>query len=236
MLIVIVLKIGGIMEKKRLMLIGILVVACTIMGYIDFVISPDYFVKAGAKLVLFFGLPLIYFTLSKNNDIKSLFRFDIRQVKFLALLGTAVFAIILGAYFLLGPYFDLTNITQSLENDIGVNKGNFIFVAMYIAIVNSFLEELFFRGFAFLELKKVTKGNTAMVLSSLFFALYHIAMIVNWFDIWLILLVTLALFVGGVIFNWLNQRYNNIYASWVVHMFANLAINIIGFILFGIIG
>ncbi len=131
--------------------------------------------------------------------------------------------------------FDLSNITKSLETGISVSKENFVYVACYIAIVNSFLEELFFRGFAFLELKKVTKGNFAMVVSSLFFALYHIAIMVTWMNIGLLILLTIVLFVGGIIFNKLNEIYNNIYASWIVHMFANLAINLIGFMLFGII-
>jgi hypothetical protein len=38
-----------------------------------------------------------------------------------------------------------------------------------------------------------------------------------------------------VIFNILNEKSENIYASWLSHMFANFAINTIGFILFGII-
>ncbi len=223
------------MEKKAYYLLVILVIACTLMGYIDFVISPDYFVKAGAKLILFLVLPMTYFYFTKEIDVKSLFLFEKKQLKFLLILGIAVFTFILASYFLLGSFFDLSNITNSLESDIGVNKENFVFVACYIAIVNSFLEELFFRGFAFLELKKVTKGNFAMIISSVFFALYHIAMMVNWMNIGLLVLITIALFIGGIIFNKLNEKYNNIYASWIVHMFANLAINLIGFMLFGII-
>ncbi len=223
------------MEKKAYYLLGILFISCAIMGYIDFVISPEYFVKAGAKLVLFLVIPVIYLYITKENNFKTLFIFDRKQLKFLFYLGIGVFTLIVGAYFLLGSFFDLSNITKALESDIGVSKENFVFVACYIAIVNSFLEELFFRGFAFLELKKVTKGNFAMIISALFFALYHIAMMINWMNIGLLVLLTISLFVGGIIFNKLNERYNNIYASWIVHMFANLAINLIGFILFGII-
>ncbi len=223
------------MEKKAYYLLGILIVACTIMGYIDFVISPEYYVKSGAKIVLFLGLPLTYFYTTKELDFKSLFKFDKKQLKFLIPLGSAVCIFILGSYFILGSFFDLSNITKSLESDINVGKENFVFVACYIAIVNSFLEELFFRGFAYLELKKVTKGNFAMIISATFFALYHIAIMINWMGTGLLILITFALFIGGVIFNKLNERYNNIYASWIVHMFANLAINLIGFMLFGII-
>ncbi|NMO95148.1 hypothetical protein [Paenibacillus lemnae] len=38
----------------------------------------------------------------------------------------------------------------------------------------------------------------------------------------------------GLLFNWLNEKNGNIYASWMVHMCANLAINTIGFMLFEI--
>ncbi len=223
------------MEKKSKYLFSILIIACSIMGFIDGILSPDYYIKASAKLLLFLALPSAYYILNKDNSIKILFTFKREQVKWFLLLGVGVFSIILGGYFILSPFFDLTNITKSLENDIGVNKGNFIFVAFYIAIVNSFLEEFFFRGFAFLELKKVTKGNVAMIYSSLFFAFYHVAMIINWGNNLLIGLMVIVLVVAGVIFNLLNEKFNNIYASWIVHMFANLGINLIGFILFEII-
>ncbi len=223
------------MKKNFYFILAILIIACTIMGYIDFIISPDYYIKAIAKLILFLGLPTLYFLVNKDTEIKNLFIFNKGQIKFLIILGSSIFTLILGVYFLLGSLFDLSNITKSLDSDIGVNKGNFVFVAFYIAIVNSFLEEFFFRGFAFLEMRKVKSGSFPMIISALFFALYHIAMMINWFNIGLLLLITFALFIGGIIFNLLNERFNNIYASWIVHMFANLAINLIGFILFGII-
>ena len=42
-------------------------------------------------------------------------------------------------------------------------------------------------------------------------------------------------FAGGCIFNFLNEKCGNIYPSWLVHLCANLAINTVGFILFGIL-
>ena len=52
---------------------------------------------------------------------------------------------------------------------------------------------------------------------------------------YLIYLVLLAgLFVGGCIFNYLNEKSESIYTSWITHMFANFAINTVGFMLFRI--
>ncbi|MEG2191896.1 MAG: CPBP family intramembrane glutamate endopeptidase, partial [Oscillospiraceae bacterium] len=67
------------------------------------------------------------------------------------------------------------------------------------------------------------------------FALYHVAMMIGWFRIELIFLAVVALAVGGVIFDFFNEKGENIYISWLIHMFANFAINTVGLILFGII-
>ena len=96
--------------------------------------------------------------------------------------------------------------------------------------MNSLLEELFFRGFLFLNLKHRSR-RFAYVFSAGAFAAYHVAMMIGWFSPVLWLLVMAGLFVGGLIFNWLNEKQESIYPSWLVHMFANFAINTIGFIL-----
>ncbi len=56
-------------------------------------------------------------------------------------------------------------------------------------------------------------------------------MMAGWFDWWVFALAMLGLFVGGLLFNWLNAKQKNIYTSWLTHMFANFAINTIGFLL-----
>ena len=73
------------------------------------------------------------------------------------------------------------------------------------------------------------------VFSAGLFAFYHVGMTFGWFNVWIYVLAMLGLFIGGVIFNYLNDKFGNIYSSWLVHMFANFAINTIGCMLFGII-
>ena len=67
--------------------------------------------------------------------------------------------------------------------------------------------------------------------SAVLFAAYHIAMMIGWFGFGLNALVLLGLTAGGLIFNRLNEKLGCIYGSWLTHMFANFAINTIGFIL-----
>lgn len=150
-------------------------------------------------------------------------------------LGMGVFIVIMGTYFSLRNVLDLSGITIALQSNIGVSKNNFVFVSLYISFINSLLEEFFFSWFRFFcRWKKFTSRSLAYSISSIAFALYHIAMMIGWFSIVTFVLVMMGLVVGGIIFNFLNEKNEDICSSWMVHMFANFAINVIGFILFGI--
>lgn len=222
-------------SKELALILSIVVVCCTIMGIVDAVIRPSYAVKSVIKIILFLACPLAYSRFVKNLALNKLFSFEKRSFFISLLLGLGVFTVILGAYFTLRNVFDLSQITTSLERNVGVSKENFVFVSLYISFINSLLEEFFFRGFAFLSLRKFTSRYKAYGISSMAFALYHVAMMIGWFSIGTFLLVMIGLMVGGIIFNFLNERNENIYSSWMVHMFANFAINTVGFILFGMI-
>ncbi|MCM3782526.1 CPBP family intramembrane metalloprotease [Neobacillus mesonae] len=222
-------------RKNLISIILIIILSCIVMALVDAVLRPDYAVKSLIKWLLFLILPACYAFYTKEVSFVELFKFDKKSIKFAVLLGAAVFTLIMGSYILLGPYLDLTQITGALQSNMGVNAENFVFVAIYISIVNSLLEEFFFRGFAFLTLKSLTGRKFAYLFSAGAFAVYHIAMMTSWFTIPLFILMIVSLFAAGLLFNWLNEKAGNIYASWMVHMCANLAINTIGFILFGLI-
>ena len=64
------------------------------------------------------------------------------------------------------------------------------------------------------------------------FDLLHLALDVGHL---LFLLALAGLTAGGVLFNLLDARAGTIFPSWAVHIFANLAINTVGFILFKIL-
>ncbi len=221
--------------KKSGIIVGLVVLFCAVMPVVDGVLQANYFVKSAIKLVLFLGFPAAYAVLDKGLKVKKLFVPDRHGLIFAVGLGVAVYAVILGGYLLLKDVFDFSAITQSLTGNIGVTRDNFVIVSLYISFVNSLLEEFFFRGFAFLTLKRVTSGRFAHIFSAAVFAVYHVAMMIGWFSVGLFAIVLAGLFAGGLIFNWLNAKSGTVYPSWLVHMFANFAINTIGFMLFGII-
>lgn len=205
--------------------------------FVDAVIQPNYFVKIPIKIVFFLVLPLLFFLRNKEDfkNFKTLFVFKKKGLLTSLLLGILVYGVILGGYFLTRGIFDFSNVASSLTSDMGINANNFLYVSLYISFMNSFLEEFFFRGYGFITLKKYTSRKVAYIVSSTVFAVYHIGMLLAMFDIIPILLMMLGLIVGGCIFNYLNEINDNIYSSWFVHMFANFAINTVGFILFGVL-
>ncbi|WP_058307381.1 CPBP family intramembrane glutamic endopeptidase [Gracilibacillus massiliensis] len=218
---------------KKLMVL--VVVACLIMAGVELFFVPDYIVKSVIKLIIFLFIPFIYIRYFTNLSFKDIFTFQMKNLKASSMLAVSVFIFILSTYLLIGDFFDLSNITVMLEENIGVDKRNFIFVAIYIALVNSLLEEFFFRGFAFLALLKLTTRKVAYLFSAGMFAIYHIAMMTDWFSISLFLLILVSLFVAGLLFNRLDEKTDSILPSWLVHVSANLSINLIGIMLFGII-
>jgi len=222
-------------NRKTVAMIAIIILFCAVMAVVDGVFQANYFIKSAIKLILFLVFPVVYTVFDKELTVKQLFIPDKKGIAVAAGLGVAVYAVILGGYFALRNVFDFSGITKSLVSNIGVHKGNFIFVSLYISFVNSLLEEFFFRGFAFLTLKRGATERFAYIFSAAVFSLYHVAMMIGWFSVELFVIVLAGLFIGGLIFNKLNAKSGTVYPSWLTHMFANFAINTIGFMLFGII-
>lgn len=226
-------------EKKRMTaaIMGIVVVGVIAISIVDGILQPPYAVKSAIKVALFLILPIIFSCFHPDLQLKSLFRLGIngKALKEALAWGFAVFAVIMGAYLLLGRYFDLSEITVNMTEKMGIDKENFLWIAFYISFANSLLEEFFFRGFAFLKLKAYISRKAAYLFSSVTFALYHVAMMSVAFRLDLLFLAMAALIIGGLIFNYFNEKYENLYISWLIHMGANFAINGVGCILFGIL-
>ena len=222
-------------KKNVLAICALVLLGCAAMTLVDGVLRPPYAVKSAVKLALFLLAPLLYGYAAGKDGYRALFRLQRRALLRVLALGFGVFALILGAYFALHSVFDFSAVTALLGKNAGVTAENFLWVSLYISFVNSLLEEFFFRGFAFLVLRRYAGERFACVFSALSFALYHTAMMLGWFPPLLFLLALAGLTAGGVLFNLLDARAGTIFPSWEVHIFANLAINMVGFILFKIL-
>lgn len=208
---------------------------CLAMALVEVVLAPGYAAKSGIKALLFLAAPMLFLLASRKGSISSLFRMKPGGWRFSVLLATGTFVGILGAYAMLGDFFDFSSVAPALEDNMGISKDNFVWVALYISLVNSLLEEFFFRGFAFLTLIPAAGKKTAYLFSATSFALYHVAIMNGWFSPGLMILLIGSLFAAGILFDWLDEKKGSILPSWMVHISANFAINAIGFMLLGII-
>ncbi len=217
--------------KSNIFLIVLITMCIVVIAYTDMVIRPPYVVKTLVKAPIFFLIPVIYTRIYKKENPFLILKANPRGLKLGLLLGVSIYVIVVAFYLIASSIIDLSSIKTSLENNLGINKDNFFAIALYVCIVNSFLEEWFFRGFVFKEFRKTSRA-LAYTVSSLAFSVYHIAIMDGMFNVYLLMLILFALFVGGTIFNYLNEKNNNIYASWFCHSFANFAMNTVGFMIF----
>lgn len=224
------------MKNKKYYIIISVALLSLIVTYVDAFIKPNYFVKIPIKIIAFLAIPISYFIINKNEskEFKRLFKFKKKNILNSLYIGVPIYLLIVLAYLLTKNFIDFSNVAPNLSQTMGITKNNYIYVALYIPLLNSFLEEFFFRGYGFITLKKKTNRKFSYIYSSIFFAIYHIGMLIGSFDWYVIILLLIALMIGGILLSYLNEKNDNIYVSWIVHMFINFGINTVGGILFGI--
>lgn len=222
-------------RSRRIFLVSAVVLCSALMVAVDGVLMPPYFVKSAVKVLLFGGAMAAYLLFCGGKNDFDFFRPTKKSLLCALALGAAVYAVILGGYFLTRSFVDYSGITASLTGNIGVSAENFLWVSLYISFVNSLLEELFFRGLGYLVLRRLTGRKFAAVFSAVCFAVYHAGITTGWFDPLTYLLTLVGLSAAGLFFDRLDEKTGNLWTSWVVHAFSNFAINTVGFILFGIL-
>ena len=216
--------------QKSLWLMGAVIVSCLIMAFIEVVIEPAYWVKSALKVVFFLVLPYVMMKRNKEKVFSDSFVPDKKNIPILLGLGLGIYGIVMVAFFLTRGIFSYSSLVTSLSSDQNVSGNSFIPVALYISFGNSFLEEFLFRFVAFIKLAEHLPKKTAHIFSSCMFAIYHVAMIGTSFPLPLLTLALVGLAVGGLIFNYVDDKSKNLYPSWVVHMFADFAVMTIWYI------
>lgn len=221
------------MKKETIYLIGSSLLICLLLYFLDQVWQVNYGIKTGAKILFFLAAPTGYrVVFQKGKPSRRLALPAGKELRISALVGIFSFAVVTAAYLLLRGFIDLPGIVSDLEGKSKVTADNFLLAGAYITFVNSFLEEVFFRGFLFLNLYEKGRKKTAWIYSSLLFALYHISIFKSWFSPGILLTAIAGLVFAGLLFNYMNRRTKTIFNSWLAHMMADAAIIGIGYSMF----
>ena len=143
-------------------------------------------------------------------------------------LGLLMFGIILGTYWLFGQeWIDVAD-AKSKVQQMGLNNPIFfLIVQAYFVLINSFIEEFIWRWFVYKKCEILIPGKAAIFLSALFFTLHHIIVLAAYIDWRGVIIGSLAVFAAGAIWSWYYLTYRSLWASYISHAIADLALSII---------
>ena len=221
------------MLKNRKILTALLLtlLATGFMLFIESALKPGYFLKSLLKLTMFAGSILLYSFINRLDPFNLINLNRNKPAKWLIIAVVFAYAGIITAYLILRNYIDLSSIRDSLLNKEGLTRNNFIFIFGYIILINSFLEEAFFRGFIVNVFKREGYLTFGSLYSAVLFAIYHLGIVSTWFNPFILILCIGGLAIVGLFLQYISQSQKNLAASWLVHASANLAINTIGTIM-----
>ncbi len=211
------------------MLSAIIFIVC--MTLTEQLFAPPYFIKSVIKLLLTLTLIGIGTALSQIGLRESVRLRKMQKAGKLIVFMIAVIPTVLLGFMLLRGFLDLPTIRQNLMQKEQLTKENCLYVFAYIALVNSFLEEAFFRGFLTEAFRRADMQKSGTLLSALAFAVYHLGIVDSWLSVPMLLLCMAALFGAALFLQAICDHYESVKASWLVHGCANLAINAVGILL-----
>ncbi|MEW4567479.1 CPBP family intramembrane glutamic endopeptidase [Tautonia sp. JC769] len=151
--------------------------------------------------------------------------------------GVVILLVMLGAYALIADRVDLPSL-RSRARQTGFDDP-FQFAAMFgfIILLNSLLEEFVWRWFVYRQLETLTparwgweaRQGMAVALAALAFTVHHVVALSAWVDGGLVVLGSLGVFLGAVVWSALFAYDRTLWPCYVSHIFADVAIVIIGY-------
>ena len=107
-------------------------------------------------------------------------------------------------------------------------RDHFFWFATFLCVVNSGMEEYYWRWFIFGKFRQLMPVSLAIFLSSISFTLHHIVVLFVYIpDLSMVILFNLGVFAGGLIWAGLYQKFSNFWAIWLSHLIVDVGIMVI---------
>ncbi len=169
--------------------------------------------------------PLVYCAatgLSVRYDILKLQNWR-RGLKRSVALGLLAIVIFWGLYYALADrLLDEAVIIEKIKERFHVRAENIFWVAPLTIFVNSFVEEFFYRGFAFGQLVR-RNAWVGYLLPAATFTAQHLAFTYHWTGWAPIVMGVVALTTFALVLQWIYAACDTLVAAWVIHMFGDVA-------------
>lgn len=120
------------------------ILSILLLLWIEQSVGVSYGVKTVAKVILFLAIPLMLFRSTKFPFLRFQ-NADRKSIRLAFILGISIMALIIGVFLLLQQLIDIASLRDDLLQS-GITPAVFPFIALYILIGNSIIEEFFFGG------------------------------------------------------------------------------------------
>lgn len=138
--------------------------------------------------------------------------------------GIIAFISIFGGLAWLQKYvIDIDSLLVLLE-EWGFSGNLVLWLIVILVVINPILEELYWRGFMH---QKLSSGLTPVIvtlLTATFYSLYHLLSLIPMFEWPWNVLAVFPVFLAGVFWSWMREKFDTIVGGIVSHVLANLGI------------
>lgn len=197
-------------------------------------------VHFAAKLWLL-ALPLVWVLFVEGGRLR-LPRWSWRGMPAGFITGILTMVAIIGAWELFGHSLVDVAVMQQKIAEVGLDSvPKYLAFAAAVTFINALLEEYVWRWFVFSKWYEVLNGwfagsakavaiPGAIVLAGLCFVLHHSVAMSVYFNWQVNALASLGIFIGHVTWSVIYLKYRNIYAGYVSHIFADIGLFVVGYI------
>jgi len=219
-------------------LLALLVIPPFMLFLVQKLFPPNFLISSSYKII--FLIPFFYRKLGLEKSVKAALLEGFCWKKFkeklgvTLLLGLGLSGVYLAAFGIFKSYLNLETIAAGLGNTAGTSAKNIVFIGLYIIVFNSVLEEYFWRGFVFKELKSLIKPWIAYGLTGVAFSLHHIMFYYNWFTLSFFMLATIGLIIFAVLMNLFFAKFQDLFSCWLIHGLVDTVQIYIGLKVFGV--
>ncbi|MDP6152483.1 MAG: type II CAAX endopeptidase family protein [Phycisphaeraceae bacterium] len=148
------------------------------------------------------------------------------------MVGVLTLVIIAAAYAVVGRHWIDQPTMRARAHEINLDiLWVYVLGAIYWCTINSILEEYVWRWFVFTRCEALVGQVPATIVSALLFTIHHVIALMAFFDWRVTILASLGVFIGSAMWSWLYLRYRNLWTAYVCHVFADVGIFVIGWML-----
>lgn len=169
--------------------------------------------------------PLIYCRMKGIGIYRDILKLQNWRRCLPAALGLGALAVVIfwGTYYLLSDLLiDKDKIVGKIDEQFSVTASTIFFLAPITILLNSLLEEFFYRGFAFGLLVRKNRW-LGYLLPATAFTVQHLLFMKHWVDPLPYAIAVVALFVFALVLQKIYETADSIVAPWVIHVFGDIA-------------